>query len=54
MLIQTKVLFPGNGITFVNEVPSMNPRFIEDIISDLYPHVNLVLAFNVCDEPFSL
>ena len=54
MLIQTKVLFPGNGITFVNEVPSVNPRFTEDIISDLYPHVNLLLAFNVCDKPFSL
>ena len=32
----------------------MNPRFTEDIISDLYPHVNLLVAFNVCDKPFSL
>ena len=53
MLIQSKVPIPGNWITFVNEVPSMNPRFTEDIISDLYPHVNLLVAFNVCDKPFS-
>ena len=53
MLTQTKVLFPGNGITFVNEVPSVNPRFTEDI-SDLYPHGNLLSAFIVCNKPFSL
>ena len=53
MLTRTKVLFPGNGITFVNEVPSVNSRFTEDI-SDLYPHGNLLLAFIVCNKPFSL
>ena len=52
MLTQTTVLFPGNGITFVNEVPSVTSRFTEDM-SDLYPHRNLLLAFIVCDKPFS-